>query len=64
MKAYYTEYQVLGNYGEGWEEVITEETRTEALARLKEYRENEPEYAHKLKVVRFYRTIDMIRANA
>ena len=28
----------------GWEIVTTEETRTEARARLREYRENQPEY--------------------
>lgn len=35
---------VQGNYGygHGWEDVTAEETRKEALARLREYRENEP----------------------
>jgi hypothetical protein len=44
------EYIISGNYGQGWEELHTEETLAEAKQRLKEYRENEPEYAHKLKI--------------
>ena len=35
-------YVVQGHYGHhGWEDVTAEETRKEALARLREYRENE-----------------------
>lgn len=35
---------IQGNYGygHGWEDVTAEETREEALKRLREYRENEP----------------------
>jgi hypothetical protein len=36
------EYDILGDYGSGWELVTCEETRTEALRALGEYRENEP----------------------
>ena len=36
------EYEIRGYYGYGWECVTTEETRKEAIARLKEYRKNEP----------------------
>lgn len=32
------------NYGFGWEETLTEYTRKEARERLKEYRENQPQY--------------------
>lgn len=32
------------NYGYGWEYTLTEFTREEARARLKEYRENQPQY--------------------
>lgn len=39
---------VQGNYGQGWEDVTAEEKRSEARARLREYRENEPQYAHRL----------------
>lgn len=39
MSAY--EYEVQGNYGYGWDMVTTEETRSEAHARLAEYRANE-----------------------
>lgn len=34
--------------GYGWEEVHTEDTRTEAKERLREYRDNQPEYPVKL----------------
>ena len=36
------EYDVEGCYAHGWERVCTEETHTEAKARLSEYRANEP----------------------
>jgi len=44
------EYTVQGNYnyGDGWENLTSETTRKEAKERLKEYRENEPQYSHKL----------------
>jgi hypothetical protein len=44
------EYTVQGNYnsGDGWEDLTSETTRKEAKERLKEYRENEPQYSHRL----------------
>jgi hypothetical protein len=42
-------WEIQGNYGQGWECETAEETRREALARLREYRENMPEYAHRLR---------------
>ena len=36
------------NYGYGWEEVTCEETRKEGLARLRDYRTNDPQHAYKL----------------
>lgn len=36
------EYEILGNYGLGYELVTTETTWKDARAVLKEYRENEP----------------------
>lgn len=36
-----TEYVVQGDYGQGWEDVTTEEKIGEAMARLREYRDNE-----------------------
>ena len=39
---------VQGAYGYGWEDVTAEDRRREALARLREYRENEPQYPHRL----------------
>lgn len=32
------------DYGFGWEKTLTEYTRKEARERLKEYRENQPQY--------------------
>lgn len=46
------EHNVQGNYGQGWEDVCAEDTYKEARVRLKEYRENEPEYRHRLVVRR------------
>ena len=46
------EYEVQGNYGYGWELETTEVSRTEALKRLKEYRENAPEAPHRIKKVK------------
>lgn len=39
---------VRGNYGHGFETVTAETTWSEARARLREYRENEPGIAFKL----------------
>lgn len=44
----YDEYEVQGNYGQGWEMVTIEETYKEAKAQLKCYRENEPGTAHRI----------------
>jgi hypothetical protein len=44
----YDEYQIWSNYGYGWEETCAEETYKEAKERLKEYRENQPQYPHKI----------------
>jgi hypothetical protein len=48
------EYNVQGYYdpSTGWEDVCAEDSYREARARLKEYRENEPQYAHRIKVRR------------
>ena len=48
------EFQVLTNYGygDGWEISTTEDSRKEALNRLREYRDNMPQYPHRLKKVR------------
>ena len=47
-------YVVQGLYPgpSGWEDVTEENTRTEGRARLREYRENCPEYPHRLIVRR------------
>jgi hypothetical protein len=36
------EFTVQGQYSDGWEDLTSEKSRKEILARLKEYRENEP----------------------
>lgn len=40
----FTEWQVHVDYGQGPEEVTAEPTRRAALQRMREYRENMPEY--------------------
>jgi hypothetical protein len=42
---------VQGYYGKlyGWENVCAEEERSEANKRLREYRENEPQFKHRLR---------------
>ena len=44
------EYVLMTNYGygDGWEEVLTEETFAEAKQRKKEYIENMPQYPYKI----------------
>lgn len=42
------EYQLLANYGQGWEHETTEQTRAEIKERLKEYRANAPQYSYKI----------------
>lgn len=37
-------WKLMVDYGKGWEHEITEFTRAEAKQRLKEYRENCPQY--------------------
>lgn len=42
------EYIIQGHYGQGWEDETIESTYKEAKARVKEYRENMPEYPHRI----------------
>ena len=35
------EYEVIGNWGYGWDMVTTENTKADALVRLREYRQND-----------------------
>lgn len=41
-------FELMGNYGCGWEYITEEETQTEARRRLAEYRENAPGYPYKI----------------
>ena len=43
------EWEIQGNYGQGWECVNTEDTRQDAKRSLKEYQDNEP---HTFKIVK------------
>jgi len=49
---YWYGYAVQGYYGFGWEDLILEDTLTEAKIRAKEYRENERGVAHSVVKVR------------
>lgn len=44
------EWRLLCNYGygDGWEEVVTEETYAEIKLRKREYEENMPQYPYKI----------------
>jgi len=50
-KTYYYAVDADYGYGDGWEEVTAEDTRADALQRLREYREND-HYARRLRIVR------------
>ncbi len=39
---------VQGDYGHGWEDLTQSEDRAEARTDLRAYRDNVPEYAHRL----------------
>jgi len=45
-------WDVEGYYAGGWEAVTCEESRSEAKARLKEYRENDPGTSYRLRKYR------------
>lgn len=46
------EWQLLSNYGNGWEVELVEFTREDALQTLKEYKDNCPNAQYKLKKAR------------
>lgn len=41
-------YILMGHYGYRWEELATYETKKKALQDYKAYKENEPQYHHKI----------------
>lgn len=45
-------FEIRGNYGAGWDCVTTELTLYDAKNQLRVYNENEPQYAHTIKLVR------------
>lgn len=45
------EYTLLGNYGHGWEELTSEDSRIEILKRLREYKENDY-YSRGFKIIK------------
>jgi hypothetical protein len=42
------EWHTQGNYGCGWETVTIDDNKKDAMQMLRDYRENEPEYPHRL----------------
>jgi len=46
------EFRLFVNYGQGWEHETTESTHKEIRERVREYRENCPEYPVKWKMAR------------
>lgn len=46
------EFVVQQRTAQGWEDVCAESTRSAALQRLREYRDNQPEYAARITVKR------------
>lgn len=49
MKRY--EYEVQGDYGYGWNTLVTEETLATAMVMLQCYRENETKARHRIKKI-------------
>lgn len=43
------EFEIQGNYGYGWETVVTEENAAAAREQLNIYNANEPQYKHRIK---------------
>lgn len=43
------EFEIQGNYGHGWETVVTEENAAVAREQLNIYNANEPRYPHRIK---------------
>lgn len=46
------EFDILGNYGHGFEMVHCEANRADAIVSIREYRENEPGISFKIKRVK------------
>jgi hypothetical protein len=44
----HTEFVIQGSYGQGWEDENTELTRADGVRSLREYRENMPQYPHRM----------------
>jgi hypothetical protein len=49
------EYEVQGDYGQGWECVTTETELGEAQEQLATYNREEPQYRHRIKRIRLTR---------
>lgn len=46
------EWQLQGNYGNGWEPILTAESLDDAREQKRCYDENEPDVVHRIKLVR------------
>ena len=51
----YDVYDIFSDYGYGWEFTCGAENRKDAIRLLREYRENQPEYSHKIVKSREYK---------
>jgi hypothetical protein len=45
-------FVIQGNYGQGWEDVTEEDDRPAGRVQLRCYRDNEPQFAHRMIVRR------------
>ena len=46
------EWQLWINYGQGWEHELTENSRVDMQARVREYRKNSPEWPRRVRCVK------------
>ena len=54
------EYQLHIDYGQGWEHEISEDTRAEIKARVREYRDNCPQYPVRVVKRRIRQEVDNV----
>lgn len=55
------EFEIQGNYGYGWETVVTEENAAVAREQLNIYNANEPRYPHRIKKRMIYKVCYKLR---
>jgi len=52
------EWQVQGDYGNGWEPILTAENLDDAREQKRCYDENEPDVVHRIKLVRVKKNME------